>query len=706
MDKNTLYGLLLMGLVIFGFMWLQQPSQEEIEKQRREAAEMAKQEQKKAVDAPDVMTVDSVSAAEIATIKATVKQFGSADTVGGNGTYRLASGPVDITLDQATGNLAGTVKADGIAVPVDRIIAHNYEGIDMKTAKNAVKTLTATLAKLAKYQGFSAYVTGDSTTVNLSNDVLSLDISNKGAMIARAKLLDKRYISYDSAAVELLSPRYGDYGFTLTGATQRFDSREFYFKPVEVTDSTVLMQIDLGDGVTWGIRYTLPRGDVYTVRMDMVQDGMEKVIPASVASMDFDWTQRMPRNEAGRVFEERNSAIYYKYTSSSVDNLSENSSKQKEINERLRWVAFKNQFFSAVLIADRNFNSAVLNSEVLENDPAYIKDLSCAASVDYKATDANPASFTFYFGPNLYPLLSRLSDEIVPEADLELTRLIPLGWTLFRWINTLVIIPVFTFLGKFITDYGIIILLLTIFIKIVLFPFTYKSYMSQARMRVLSPEIKAINEKYPGKENAMKRQQETMALYSRAGASPMSGCLPMLLQLPILIAMFNFFPSAIELRGEPFLWAKDLSAPDAIVSWTANIPLISSTFGNHISLFCLLMTVTNVIYSWFNMQNQPGGSAMPGMKWMSILMPLMFLVFFNNYASGLSYYYFLSLLITIIQMWVFRKVVSEEKVRAQMAANAKKPKKKSGFMARLEEAQRRQQQMLREQQRQQSKGRR
>ena len=263
----------------------------------------------------------------------------------------------------------------------------------------------------------------------------------------------------------------------------------------------------------------------------------------------------------------------------------------------------------------------------------------------------------------------------------------------------------FDFLGQFIGNYGIIILLLTIFIKIILFPFTYKSYMSQARMRVLAPEIKEINDKYPGNENAMKRQQETMALYSRAGASPFSGCLPMLLQLPILVAMFNFFPSAIELRGEPFLWAKDLSAPDAIVSWSAHIPFISSTFGNHISLFCLLMTVVNIIYTRINMQNQPGGNSMPGMKWMMYLMPVMFLVFFNNYAAGLSYYYFLSLLITIVQTYIFRKVVDEDKVRAAMKENAKKPRKKSGFMARLEEAQRKQQALLREQEKQRSKKR-
>ena len=317
--------------------------------------------------------------------------------------------------------------------------------------------------------------------------------------------------------------------------------------------------------------------------------------------------------------------------------------------------------------------------------------MTAKSQVNYSVARDSIASFNFYLGPNLYPALSAI-DRVSPDEDLELTRLIPLGWSLFRWINTLIVIPVFTFLGHYIANYGIIIFLLTIFIKIILFPFTYKSFKSQAKMRVLAPEIKEINEKYPGQENAMTRQQKTMELYNRAGANPMSGCLPLLLQMPILIAMFQFFPSCIELRGESFLWAHDLSAPDAIISWDADIPLISWAFDNHLSLFCLLMTATNIIYTRINMQSQPGGNSMPGMKLMSYGMPLIFFFWFNNYASGLSYYYFLSLLITIIQTWAIRKwAVDDKKVRAEMLANARKPRKKSGFMARLEEAQRQQQ---------------
>ena len=422
--------------------------------------------------------------------------------------------------------------------------------------------------------------------------------------------------------------------------------------------------------------------------------------------MEFTWHQKMLRNEEGRVFEERNSAIYYKESGDGVDDLNAMDDDKKEITNPLKWIAFKNQFFSSVLIADKSFNAGTKVTQLdLKSDPVYLKDMTAKSQVNYSVARDSIASFNFYLGPNLYPALSAI-DRVSPDEDLELTRLIPLGWSLFRWINTLIVIPVFTFLGHYIANYGIIIFLLTIFIKIILFPFTYKSFKSQAKMRVLAPEIKEINEKYPGQENAMTRQQKTMELYNRAGANPMSGCLPLLLQMPILIAMFQFFPSCIELRGESFLWAHDLSAPDAIISWDADIPLISWAFDNHLSLFCLLMTATNIIYTRINMQSQPGGNSMPGMKLMSYGMPLIFFFWFNNYASGLSYYYFLSLLITIIQTWAIRKwAVDDKKVRAEMLANARKPRKESGFMARLEEAQRQQQAMMRQQQNQKGKKR-
>ncbi|MBD5335299.1 MAG: membrane protein insertase YidC [Bacteroides sp.] len=655
---------------------------------------MQAQEAAKASD-NGALKFDSITSAEVAAIKSTVRELGVTDTV--TGVSVLHVDKVDLRLT-AAGELEGTVDADGRVVPVADVI-NNNSGLPVTVGVPATTNLRKALATVARYRGFARHLTGDSTTIRLENKLLSLEISNKGGVISRASLRD--YDSYDSTKVMLLSPETDMYSFTLTSANQRFETREFYFTPVQVNDSTVFMKLDLGDGAVWGIKYTLP-ADGYLVDIDIVQEGMQSIIPSSVASMDFTWHQKMRRNEAGRVFEERNSALYYMYPDGDVDHLSESGDDDEEINQRLKWISCKNQFFSAVLMARTNFSSGVLTSSELKDNPDFIKEMKLDMTLEYTASAANPASFVMYLGPNSYPVMSSLEKEIFPEENMHLTKLIPLGWPIFRWINTLIIIPVFTLLGSFISNYGIIILILTIFIKLILFPFTYKSLMSQARMRLLAPEIKAINDKYPGNENAMKRQQETMALYSRAGANPLSGCLPMLLQMPILVAMFWFFPSAIELRGESFLWAKDLSAPDAIISWNTNIPFISSTFGNHVSLFCLLMTITNIIYTRVTMQTQ-NSSGMPGMKWMMYLMPVMFLFIFNNYAAGLSYYYFLSLLITIIQTYIFRKVVSEEKMRAKMAAAAKKPKKKSGFMARLEEAQRKQQAMLREQQKRQGR---
>lgn len=691
MDKNTLTGLLLMGLVIFGFMWLNKPSAEELERQRQERARMEAEATQKAADLGD-LTLDSITPAETASIAATIRELGQSDTL--IGLTRLHVDNVNLTLD-AQGQVAGTVEANGQQIPVAPLLANDVASMKPSVAAAAVRNLREGLATAARYRGFARHLSGDSTTVTLANNLLTLEISNKGGAIARASLND--YKSYDSTAVTLLAPATDSYSFTLTSATQRFETSEFFFTPVVENDSTVTMMLDLGDGASWGIRYTL-HPDSYLVGIDVVQSGMQAIIPSSVATMDLTWHQKMRRLEAGRVFEERNSALYYMFPDGDVDNLSEGSDDSEEINQRVKWVSCKNQFFSAVLMARSNFAAADLSSRILEHDPDYIKKMEIALTLDYSATLANPASFVMYLGPNSYPIMKDVEKNIFPDENMHLTNLIPLGWPIFRWISTLIIIPVFSFLGSFISNYGIIILILTIFIKVILYPFTYKSLISQAKMRLLAPELKAINEKYPGNENAMKRQQESMALYSRAGANPMSGCLPMLLQMPVLVAMFWFFPSAIELRGESFLWAKDLAAPDAIISWTADIPLISSTFGNHISLFCLLMTITNIVYTYLNMQTQ-ASSGMPGMKWMMYLMPLMFLFIFNNYAAGLSYYYLLSLLITIIMTFIFRKVVSEEKMRAKMAKNAKKPKKKGWMATKLEEAQKQQEAMLREQQR-------
>ena len=460
------------------------------------------------------------------------------------------------------------------------------------------------------------------------------------------------------------------------------------------------MNLDLEGGAQWGLKYTLVPGS-YMVRMEMVQQHMTRIIPLNINLVDLDWHQKISRHEEGKMFEERNSGIYYKFAGDGGDvkHTSESGDDEKEIKEKLKWISAKNQFFSTVLISDSVMSTAQMTSKSTEKGTEeyenYIKDVNIHTLVPYSSDKPTAASFYFYMGPNRYHMLSSY-DKFSPKEDLKLTYLIPLGWKFFRWINTGIIIPVFDWLGKFMTNYGLIILVLTILIKVVLSPLTYKSYISQAKMRILAPDIAKINEQYPNQEDAIKKQQKTMELYRQAGANPMGGCLPMMLQMPILFAMFTFFPSCIELRGQSFLWAKDLSAPDKIVEWSGQIPFITNFFGNHVSLFCLLMTVTNIIYTWMTTKSQPSSQSMPGMKVMMYMMPLMFLVFFNNYASGLSYYYFISLLITILQTYSCRLFVTEDKVRATMAANAAKPKKKSKWMQRLEEAQKMQQQQQRQ----------
>lgn len=698
MDRKTLLGFLLMGGVMMLFMYLSRPSAEELERMRQERQEQlaAQDEAARRVQAEELI-VDTLSPTEVAMIAPAVRQYGEAES--STGVYRLENKTVSLTSDGSS--VSGAVTVMDTVVSVNDILANSLSGYAPRVAAEAVKNLRSTLSDISRYKEFARYLSGDASTVSLENDVLSLRLSNKGGRIVRAEL--KNYDCYrnnDTANVVLFEGDTNEYSFTLSSANQRFETSDFYFEPVQESDTTVMMKLDLGNGSSWGIRYTLLPGS-YLVKMDVVQAGMDRIIPSSVSTMDFHWYQKMKRNEEGRMFEERNSAIYYKLLGDEVEDLNVTGDESEEVSQKIKWIGYKNQFFSSVIIPDTHFENARMVSKELKSDADYLKTMVTDAQVEYSSVDDDVASFNLFLGPNLYPLLSSYDETISPDEDLELTRLIPLGWSLFRWINTLIVIPVFTFLGSFIGNYGVIILLLTLFIKLILFPFTYKSYMSQAKMRVLAPEIKEINDKYPGNENAMVRQQKTMALYSRAGASPFSGCLPMLLQMPILIAMFTFFPSCIELRGEPFLWAHDLSAPDAIIRWDAHIPFVSDYFGNHISLFCLLMTVTNILYTRITMQNQGGSASMPGMKWMMYLMPVMFLVFFNNYASGLSYYYFLSLLITIVQTYVFRHfVVDENKVRQAMLENAKKPKKKSGFMARLEEAQRKQQAMLREQEKQ------
>ena len=692
MDKNTVYGLILMALVFFGFMYFTSPDPAAVEEQ-------ALAEQAAADKTPTAAALFSDTEREWLA-KNILSNGTPVATENGASAVALQSGDVHLTLVEDS--IYGTVAVNGKQLQWSDIASNNLSAMSAAEHTSAIDKVRALSNSIGRYGRFASFLTGDDKTVTLENEVIKLDLSSKGGAVARAEL--KKYdTEYDpdetkrvKKKVVMFDSESNQMSFTLP-LPQEIATSDLYFTPREVTDSTVLMALDMSADAFWGIRYTLPKGDSYMVKMEVVQKNMAPIVQSNVRKLGVNWHQDIHRQEQGRMFEERNSRLAYKFLGGSVEELSESKNSNKERQQKLKWIAFKNQFFSSVLIAAKNFNSADFSSEVLKGS-VFLKSLTAEAEVnDYDWNAENPAGFNFYIGPNLYPLLNHIDKHTYEDENLKLTKLIPLGWPIFRWINTLIVIPVFNFLGSFGWNYGIVILVLTILLKLVLFPLTYKSYVSQAKMRILAPDIKEINEKYPGNDNAMVRQQKTMALYSKAGASPMSGCLPMLLQMPILFAMFTFFPNCIELRGQSFLWAHDLAAPDAIISWSGNIPLVTEYFGNHISLFCLLMTVTNILYTRISMQGQSNG--MPGMKWMMYLMPLMFLVFFNNYAAGLSYYYFLSLLITIIRTYAIRKwFVKEEDVRRTMKENAKKPQKKSGFMARLEEMQKEQQRMMREQQ--------
>lgn len=694
MDKNTTNALLLMLLVFFLFMWLS-PKPDAPQQQQAEAPET---ETQTAVN----LNVDSLTGSDREWLVKNIVEHGTR-VPGDVPAYRLNQNGVNLTL---TGNdISGYVTVEGRDIEWAAIANADTTKMTVAEQNKAILAVRNLTQDLGRYGSFARFLAGTPQTIKMENDALKLEFNTHSGTITRAELkkYDTEYNSDETVKtkhkVVLFEGDKNSFNFELP-LPNAVATSELYFTPRQLNDSTLLMALDFGPDAYWGIKYTLPKGENYVVKMDIVQHNMADKIQSNNRTMRFTWNQDMHRQEKGRMYEERNSALYYKYAGGSVENLKEGKDDTEERKAKIKWIGFKNQFFSTVMIYDKgNFNMADFKSSVLTGSD-YLKNMQAEAKItDYDWRKPTPVSLSLFMGPNLYPLLSSLDHKVDTDEKLKLTRMIPLGWNIFRWINTGVIIPCFNVMSKFISNYGIIILLLTIFIKLILFPLTYKSYRSQAVMRVLAPDIKAINDKWPGTENAMLRQQKTMDLYRKAGASPMSGCLPLLLQMPVLFAMFSFFPSCIELRGQSFLWAHDLSAPDAIVSWSGNIPIITKYFGNHISLFCLLMTGTNILYTYLNSQTQ--ANTMPGMKVMMYLMPLMFLVFFNNYSAALSYYLFISLLITIIQTYSFRFVIKEETVRKAMAKNASKPRKKSKWQARLEEMQRQQQQMLREQQKQQ-----
>ncbi len=652
MDRNTVIGLLLITAIIIGFTIYNRPSQEEIAQQQR--------------------LRDSIAQVEIERLNAIHQSELTRDT---------ASSSTDAQIAQ--GNQLSDFFSAG--TPLDSKDTDSLTQSDVSTPTEEILVL--------------------------ENEKVRLLLNTKGGSIQSVQL--KEYLHYTRDSLFLFeTDEESRFNLELFNRNSvRLSTENEIFTPIHSeNDNTVIMRLQQSDNQYIDFVYTLPE-DEYMMDFDIRVVGMRNGLhPESLTNFRLYWEQKIRQQEKGRSFENRYSRIHYKYDRQDVNRLSESKDDSQELTEPVKWFAFKDQYFSAIIIGKAPFSNSVLSSKML-SDAEYIKDYKAEiwAPVEISAeSDLISAGFNYYFGPVHYNTLKAYDDDVVSSYDkLELDEIVYLGYKWLSWVNKWFVIPIFNFFLSLDWSMGAIILILTLLVKMIISPLTYKSYMSSAKMRVLRPQIQELEQKFPGKEQdmMMKRQQATMELYRKAGASPMSGCLPMVIQMPVLLALFFFFPSAIELRQQSFLWADDLSTYDSLISWTGNIPLITKYLGNHISIFCLLMTFTNVIYAKHNMATMDTGQqTMPGMKNMPLIMSVFMFFFLNTYPAGLNYYYFLSTLITILIMTIMKRMIDDDKILAQLEINKKKPrKKKSGFMARLEEAQKLQEKQAREQSKKNSK---
>ena len=527
---------------------------------------------------------------------------------------------------------------------------------------------------------FYQALNGKDSIITIQNNVAALSINTKGGRISSVVL--KEYMEQDKKTpLTLFRDEDVSMNFLFYNQRETIQTQDYYFTPVNVTDSTVTMRLAADSASYIDFEYAM-HPDNYLVDFDIHATGMDGKLASTNKTVDIEWAQKARQIEKGYVYENRLAELTYKVAGEGSDYLSANGDDEEQVPGRVDWIAFKNQFFSAVMLSEEGFEKTHLTSKMEAQGSGYIKDSAAEMNTAFDPTGQQSTRLFLYLGPNHYKTLTALDKE--RDEKWELNRLVYLGWPIIRWVNKWIIINIFDWLQGWGLSMGVVLLLLTVIVKIVIFPTTWKTYMSSAKMRVLKPKIDEINRKYPKQEDAMKKQQEIMGLYSQYGVSPMGGCLPMLLQFPIIIALFMFIPSAIELRQQSFLWADDLSTYDAIITFPFNIPFM----GNHLSLFCLLMTVTNILNAKFMMQQQDTGAnpQMAMMKWMQYLMPIMFLFILNSYPSGLNYYYFLSTLISVVTTIILRRTTDEAKLLAQLEANKKDPKKmkKSGFAARLE----------------------
>ena len=546
----------------------------------------------------------------------------------------------------------------------------------------------------AAYGTFASAAQGEEQWVTLQNEHLRLTLSTLGGRIERAELLDYHASGDSINPLCLFRGDEASFALTLITANNRIlQTSNLYFTPVETgAPNKAVLRLPTASADAW-LDFVYELSEDYMVHFAIEPHNMQTELAQNVNSLELRWQQLIPQQEQGRKFEERYAQLQYMLVGGDMEKLSESKDDSAKESARVKWIGYKDQFFSTVLIADDAFSSSQFTSTMQGRHSGYIKEYTTHTSVPFDLTGKSATGMRWYLGPNHYHTLKAYDKDVEREDRLYLNKLVPLGWKIVSWINTALVIPMFDLFTGWGLHIGIVILLMTIVIKLIILPFVFVSYKSSAKMRALKPQIDAINEKYPA-EKMQERQAATMQLYQQAGVSPMSGCLPMLFQFPVLMAMFWFLPTAIELRGKSLLWAPDLSTYDAVFHWGFNIPLL----GDHLSLFCLLMTIVNIIYTYITMQSQATDPNMKFMKYMMYAMPLMFLFIFNDYAAGLSYYYLVSLFFTIFQTMIFRWTLDDKKMLAEIEANKKKKagKPKSGFMERLEKMQREQQRMARE----------
>ena len=532
-----------------------------------------------------------------------------------------------------------------------------FQGVEGDSAKMAKASLA--------YGEFASGAFGDETTVTLENDLVKVDFSSRGARVSSAVI--KQYLDKDKNVLTLFRPQDGDFGFVLnTVSNRKLTTRDMNFKVAAKTDTSVVFSLPGANGGALLFSYILSKNS-YMLQFNVEAQDKNMMLAPDMKELRASWSLRIPQQEVGREFEDRYAQMYYYDPEEGRDYLSEHSNDECNVEGKLRWVAFKDQYFSSIFIVDNALMEKSFLKSTQLTDSSYLKRYELETSIPFEEGKAN---FRFFFGPNSYKLLKSFNEGTSGKDKLNLNRLLTLGFSLIRWVNQGVIIPLFDFFGSIFSNYGLVILFLTLAVKLILTPLTYKSYLSSAKMRVLKPQLDALNEKYAS-ESPMERQQRTQEFYKDAGVNPAGGCLPMLLSFPFLTAVYFFIPVAIELRHVPFLWAKDLSSYDAIVSWNADLPLI----GDHISLFCLLMTIVNIVYTKYNMQMNSNSAQMDQMKFMKYMMygmPIYFFFWFNKIASGLCYYYFLSLFITILQTYLIRKSINEEKLLAGIEEHRKK----------------------------------